>query len=37
MAKGHDLEIVTGLETHLKAVPWNIRIEFCVVMMGHPV
>ena len=28
MAKGQDLEIVRGLETHLKAVPWKIKISF---------
>ena len=32
MAKGRDHEIVRGLETHPKAVPWKIAIEFCVVM-----
>ena len=32
MAKGRDHEIVRALETHPKAVPWRIDIEFCVVM-----
>ena len=30
MAKGHDHEIVGGLVTHLKAVPWKIEIK-CTV------
>ena len=32
MAKNRDHEIVRALETHPKAVPWRIEIEFCVVM-----
>ena len=32
MAMGHDDEIVRNFETRLKAVPWKIEIEFCVVM-----
>ena len=32
MVKGRDHEIVRALETHLKAIPWRIKIEFCVVM-----
>ena len=32
MAKGHDHEIVRAAETHPKAGPWKIGIEFCVIM-----
>ena len=36
MAKGCDHEIVMrAFETHLKAVPWEIQIDFCVVMGLH--
>ena len=31
MAKGRDHKILRVLETHLKAVPWTIDTEFCVV------
>ena len=33
MAKDHDHEQVRALETHLKAMPWNIEIEFCVIII----
>lgn len=32
MASGHDREIAKALETHPKAEPWKIEIEFCVAM-----
>jgi hypothetical protein len=28
----YDHEIVRALETHPKTIPWNMRIEFCVIM-----
>ena len=31
MANGHSHVIVRALEIHLKAVPWKIEIQFCVV------
>ena len=31
MAKGRDHKVVRDLETHPKAIPWKIEIEFCVV------
>ena len=31
MAKGHVHRIVKALETHLKAGPWKIEFDFCVV------
>lgn len=31
MASGHSHVIVRALEIHLKAVPWKIEIQFCVV------
>ena len=31
MVKGCDHELVRALETHMKAVPWKINIEICMV------
>ena len=31
MVKNHGHEVARALETHPKAVPWKIEIEFCVV------
>jgi hypothetical protein len=28
MAKGHDHEIVRALETHPKAIPWKLKLNF---------
>ena len=30
MANGHNHVIVRALETHPKAIPWKIQIQFCV-------
>jgi hypothetical protein len=35
MANGHHYENVRALETHLKAIPWKIEIEFCMIMGPH--
>jgi hypothetical protein len=32
MDKVHDNRIVRALETHLKAVPLKVEVEYCVVM-----
>lgn len=32
MAKGCDHDSVNALETYLKAVPWKIESEYCMVM-----
>ena len=30
--KGHDLEFMVALETHMKVVPWKIDIGLCVIV-----